>query len=52
MFSRELSQVARRVAGRLGIGFRGIMMMPAMGVDASRFNSLTSILDLIESETG
>ena len=37
LFSRELSDVSRAVAGRLGIAFRGIMMMPAMGVDAIPF---------------
>jgi len=36
-FSRELSDVARAAASRLGIGVRGIVMLPAMGIDAIPF---------------
>jgi hypothetical protein len=36
-FSRELSAVARAAANRLGIGVRGIIMLPAMGIDAIPF---------------
>jgi hypothetical protein len=37
-FSRELSAVARAAASRLGIGVRGITMLPAMGIDAIPFS--------------
>ncbi len=36
-FSRHLSAVARRQAGRLGIGVRGVLMPPAMGIDSIPF---------------
>ena len=37
MFSRTLSAVARRAAGRLGIPVRGILMLPGIGIDAIPF---------------
>lgn len=36
-FSREISAAARAAAARAGIAFRGILMLPAMGVDAIPF---------------
>ncbi len=36
-FSRHLSAVARRQAERLGIRVRGVLMPPAMGIDAIPF---------------
>jgi acetylornithine deacetylase/succinyl-diaminopimelate desuccinylase-like protein len=37
LFSATLSTVARRVATRLGMRVRGILMLPAMGIDAIPF---------------
>jgi acetylornithine deacetylase/succinyl-diaminopimelate desuccinylase-like protein len=36
-FSKTLSEVARRAAGRLDVPFRSIIMPPAMGIDAIPF---------------
>jgi len=37
LFSREMSNAARRAARRLGIPVRGIVMLPAVGIDAIPF---------------
>ena len=37
LFSREMSDAARRAARRLGIPVRGIVMLPAVGIDAIPF---------------
>ncbi len=37
LFSPELSRLARRVASREGIALRGVLLPPAMGVDAIPF---------------
>jgi hypothetical protein len=37
MFSRRMSEAARRAAARLGVRVRGILQPPAMGIDAIPF---------------
>jgi hypothetical protein len=37
LFSAAISTAARRAAGRLGLPLRGILMLPAMGIDAIPF---------------